>query len=498
MSRPDAAGAARGWRWAGPWWPRTLYGRLLGVLLIGLVAGQGLSLWINLAERDRVVQRSTGLQPARRVADLVLLLDTLDAAERQRFVRLMDAPPLRVRLLEAPEALQAPGPAATAAPETALALYRQGLRQGLGDGRPFELAAWQITPPQRPGPLADGPASPPPPPSAASPADPRAAWRAQRAERWRHHAGLVFVAQVPLQGGQWLRLENRPLMDDTSLPWRVPVSLLVLALTVAALSWWAVRRVTRPLADLARAADGLGQDLTQAPLPETGPQEVARANRAFNRMQQRLRRTLEGRTRMLAAVSHDLKTPLTRMRLRAEMLDDEDLRERMEHDLDEMSQMVGDALDHLRGLEQAHERRPVDVMALLESLQADQQAMGRDVQLEGACERPWLGGAAALRRCVNNLVDNAVLYGQRALLSVQDSPEAVTIRVRDAGPGLPPEALEQVFEPFFRLEASRNRVTGGTGLGLAIARQIAEGAGGTLSLRNLPEGGLEATLRLPR
>lgn len=497
MSRPDAAGAARGWRWAGPWWPRTLYGRLLGVLLIGLVAGQGLSLWINLAERDRVVQRSTGLQPARRVADLVLLLDTLDAAERQRFVRLMDAPPLRVRLLEAPEPLQAPGPAATAAPETALALYRQGLRQGLGDGRPFELAAWQITP-QRPGPLADGPASPPPPPSAASPADPRAAWRAQRAERWRHHAGLVFVAQVPLQGGQWLRLENRPLADDTSLPWRVPVSLLVLALTVAALSWWAVRRVTRPLADLARAADGLGQDLTQAPLPETGPQEVARANRAFNRMQQRLRRTLEGRTRMLAAVSHDLKTPLTRMRLRAEMLDDEDLRERMEHDLDEMSQMVGDALDHLRGLEQAQERRPVDVMALLESLQADQQAMGRDVQLEGACERPWLGGAAALRRCVNNLVDNAVLYGQRALLSVQDSPEAVTIRVRDAGPGLPPEALEQVFEPFFRLEASRNRVTGGTGLGLAIARQIAEGAGGTLSLRNPPEGGLEATLRLPR
>ena len=129
------------------WWPRTLYGRLLGVLLIGLVAGQGLSLWINLAERDRVVQRSTGLQPARRVADLVLLLDTLDAAERQRFVRLMDAPPLRVRLLEAPEPLPAPGPAATPAPQAALALYRQGLRQGLGDERPFELAAWQMMPP---------------------------------------------------------------------------------------------------------------------------------------------------------------------------------------------------------------------------------------------------------------------------------------------------------------------------------------------------------------
>ena len=495
MSEADETRASRR-RWR--WWPRTLYGRLLGVLLLGLVAGQGLSLWINLAERDRVVQRSTGLQPARRVADLVLLLDTLDVAERQRFVRLMDAPPLRVRLLEAPEPLQPPGPAATAAPETALTLYRQGLRQGLGDERPFELAAWQVTPPPRPGPLAEAPEPPPLPASSASPADPRAAWRAQRAERWHHHAGLVFVAQVPLQGGQWLRLENRPLPDDAPLPWRVPVSLLVLAVTVAALSWWAVRRVTRPLADLARAADGLGQDLMQAPLPETGPQEVAQANRAFNRMQQRLRRTLDGRTRMLAAVSHDLKTPLTRMRLRAEMLDDEDLRARMEHDLDEMSQLVSDALDHLRGLEQAQERRPVDVMALLESLQADQQAMGRDVTLEGHCERPWLGGAAALRRCVNNLVDNAVLYGQRAVLGVQDGPEALTIRVRDAGPGIPPEALEQVFEPFFRLEASRNRVTGGSGLGLAIARQIAEGAGGTLSLRNHPEGGLEATLRLPR
>ena len=385
------------------------------------------------------------------------------------------------------------------APQAALALYRQGLRQGLGDERPFELAAWQMMPsPPRPGPPAEASRPPLPSASVAPPADPRAAWRAQRAERWRHHAGLVFVAQVPLQGGQWLRLENRPLADDTPLPWRVPVSLLVLAVTVATVSWWAVRRVTRPLADLARAADGLGQDLKQAPLPETGPQEVAQANRAFNRMQQRLRRTLEGRTRMLAAVSHDLKTPLTRMRLRAEMLDDEDLRARMEHDLDEMSQMVGDALDHLRGLEQAQERRPVDVMALLESLQADQQAMGRDVRLEGHCERPWLGSAAGLRRCVNNLVDNAVLYGQRAALSVQDSPEALTLRVRDAGPGIPPEALEQVFEPFFRLEASRNRVTGGSGLGLAIARQIAEGAGGTLSLRNHPEGGLEATLRLPR
>lgn len=494
MSGGERTSATPRWRW----WPRTLYGRLLGVLLIGLVAGQGLSLWINLAERDRVVQRSTGLQPARRVADLVLLLDTLDVAERQRFVRLMDAPPLRVRLLDAPEPLQAPGPAATPAPEAALTLYRQGLRQGLGDERPFELAAWQVTPPSRPGPLAEAPLPPPLPASSASPVDPRAAWRAQRAERWHRHAGLVFVAQVPLQGGQWLRLENRPLPDDAPLPWRVPVSLLVLALTVAALSWWAVRRVTRPLADLARAADGLGQDLQQAPLPETGPQEVAQANRAFNRMQQRLRRTLEGRTRMLAAVSHDLKTPLTRMRLRAEMLDDEDLRARMEHDLDEMSQLVSDALDHLRGLEQAQERRPVDVMALLESLQADQQAMGRDVQLAGACERPWLGGAAALRRCVNNLVDNAVLYGQRAVLSVQDSPDALTIHVRDAGPGIPPEALEQVFEPFFRLEASRSRVTGGSGLGLAIARQIAEGAGGSLSLRNHPEGGLEATLRLPR
>jgi signal transduction histidine kinase len=186
------------------------------------------------------------------------------------------------------------------------------------------------------------------------------------------------------------------------------------------------------------------------------------------------------------------------MRLRAELLDDEALRQRFEHDLDEMSQMVSDTLEFMRGLENATERRPVDVLAVLESLQADQQAMHRDVQLSGHALAPWLGDAARLRRCVGNLVDNAVLYGQRAHLHLEDSPSTLHIRVRDAGPGLPAEALERVFEPFVRLETSRNRVTGGTGLGLAIARNIARAAGGEVSLRNHPDGGLEATLSLPR
>lgn len=470
-----APSAARRWRW----WPGTLYGRLLGVLLLGLVAGQGLSLWIHLAERDRVVERASGLHPARRLADLVRLLDPLEPAERERLVRVFEAPPLRLTLLAAPGPLEPPRQALEPAPEAALALYRQGLQQELGDDRPVQLAAWRVG--------TGGRREPSVPDE-----------EARRPERGHRRGGLVFVAQLPLQGGQWLRLESRAWPDDSPLPWRVPASLAVMLLTVAGLSWWAVRRVTRPLADLARAAEGLGHDLHQPPLPDRGPEEVRQANQAFNAMQQRLRQTLEGRTRLLTAISHDLKTPLTRMRLRAELLDDEALRERMEHDLDEMSQMVSDALDMLRGLETAQERRPVDVMAVLESLQADQQAMGRTVTLEGRCDVPWTGDAARLRRCVGNLVDNAVLYGGHARVRVQDQAQALEIRVRDPGPGIPEALLEQVFEPFFRLEASRSRVTGGSGLGLGIARQIAEGFGGTLVLRNAEGGGLEATLRLPR
>jgi signal transduction histidine kinase len=163
-----------------------------------------------------------------------------------------------------------------------------------------------------------------------------------------------------------------------------------------------------------------------------------------------------------------------------------------------MEAMVGAALDFMRGVDPHEPAQPVDVMALLESLQADAREVGGEVNIEGTAQSPYRGHAQTLKRCLGNLIDNAVKYGKRATLAVTDAPDALTIAVRDDGPGIADGELERVFEPFYRLEASRNRATGGSGLGLTIARNIARAHGGELTLRNRPAGGLEALLTLPR
>jgi signal transduction histidine kinase len=197
-------------------------------------------------------------------------------------------------------------------------------------------------------------------------------------------------------------------------------------------------------------------------------------------------------------MSHDLKTPITRLRLRTELLEDEALRAKFAKDLEEMESMVTQTLDFLRDASTSEAVQPVDAMALLESLQTDYQETGNKVAIEGSVSRPYPGRPLALRRCLTNLVDNAIRYGGRAAISLEDNAERLTIRVLDDGHGIPDEELEQAFAPFCRGEASRNRDTGGTGLGLGIARNIARAHGGDLVLRNRAEGGLEAILTLPR
>jgi signal transduction histidine kinase len=269
-------------------------------------------------------------------------------------------------------------------------------------------------------------------------------------------------------------------------------------LVMAVLSFLAVRWVTRPLNRLAGAAEALGRDIDRPPLPERGPQEVRRAAHAFNAMQERLSRYIRTRTGILAAMSHDLKTPITRLRLRAELLEDSALKTKIAADLDETQSMVEAALDYLRGAARGEPARPVDVTALLESLQADMQDLGGEVTIEGAVVKPLLGKPQALKRCVWNLLDNAIKYGVRARIVVDDDERRLRIRVLDQGPGIPAAEMEKVFEPFYRVESSRSRATGGTGLGLSIAKGIAEDHGGRLELGNRAEGGLEATLILPR
>jgi signal transduction histidine kinase len=215
-------------------------------------------------------------------------------------------------------------------------------------------------------------------------------------------------------------------------------------------------------------------------------------------MQQRLARFISDRTRVFTAMSHDLKTPVTRMRLRTELLEDETLRSRFTKDLDEMEAMVTQTLDYMRDASAAEPTQPIDINALLESLQNDYQETGGDVEIGGGKVVPYVGRPLALRRCLMNLLDNALRYGKRATVIIEDSASSLVLRVQDEGPGLPADQLERAFEPFFRGDESRSRSTGGTGLGLGIARNIARAHGGELMLRNRLEGGLEATLTLPR
>jgi signal transduction histidine kinase len=233
-------------------------------------------------------------------------------------------------------------------------------------------------------------------------------------------------------------------------------------------------------------------------LEEKGARELRHAARAFNTMQDRLHRYLDSRTRVLAAMSHDLKTPLTRLRLQVEtQIEDPALQARFGKELDEMESMVRGALALFRGLNDEEAFEPVDIDRLLETIRGEFVEMGKDVTVEGRSLGPVPGKPQALKRCVTNLVGNAVNFGARARILVRDGAQ-LEIGIHDEGPGIPPEELEKVFEPFYRLESSRNRDTGGTGLGLSIARDVAQAHGGSLVLRNRAEGGLEARLTLPR
>lgn len=270
------------------------------------------------------------------------------------------------------------------------------------------------------------------------------------------------------------------------------------ALTVAA--WFGARVLARPIQQLAGAAERLGDNLASPPIDEQGPREARRAARVFNRMQYRIRGQLEERERFLAAVSHDLRTPLTRMKLRVETLaaaGEHDAHQRLRDDIGEMAAMLDATLNYLRGEAHSEPWQRLDIQALVDSVAEDARDQGGEVAVEGSAA-PIEGLPHALRRCLDNLVDNAVRYGQRATIALLDSPTALHIEVRDNGPGIPENRLAQVMEPFVRLEESRNRDSGGVGLGLSIARDAARRNGGELSLRNAPAGGLIARLALPR
>jgi signal transduction histidine kinase len=329
-------------------------------------------------------------------------------------------------------------------------------------------------------------------------------------EAWVQHILLlqpdpapILVIQTELEPGNWLymaALMPNPyfLSSNDPLAWdRLALQGLSLA-AVLLLCLLVVRWITRPLAALSEAAAAFGQDQDDRapPLPETGSREFINTARAFSAMRERIQRYIEDRERLFISISHDLRTPITRLKLRSELLDDEALRNEFEEDLDELDMMVKGALQCVKDSDIHENPAEVKLDALLGRLVRSARLAGHEVGFveSGLSVR---AKPLALKRAIGNLLDNALFYGKRAEISVGAEAGAVTIAVRDHGPGVPEDAFASLFDPYVRLAHGREQNDGGMGLGLGIARSVIEAHGGQLILENHPEGGLNATIRLP-
>ena len=436
-------------------------GRVFLILLLGIVASAALTQWLAVGERTRALERYRDFHALERAEQLITTADVLPEASRPTYLRMANRGTVKLERSDLP--------VATALPPTE---FSATLQQRLGDG--FKL-----------GPLIEHPAA----------CDlPRQSTNIFAPSQWR---GTCETMNVQLHDGQVLKLSVLPPRSPPPSPHSELLAMLPFLFSIAALAYLVTRMTVRPLKLLAQAAKDLGNDINHPPVVLSGAAEIRQASAAFNAMQARIRQHIMQRTQMLAAITHDLQTPLTRLRLRLEKVNDADLQQRLIDDLSAMQQMVKEGLDLARSMDTTETMQALDLDSLLDSVCSDATDGGQQVELRGRAAMALMGRPMAIRRCLVNLIDNAVKYGQYANVTVERMVGAARIRIRDGGPGIDQDQMARVFEPFYRIETSRSRESGGTGLGLTIARNIAEQHGASVALANHPDGGLEVTLVVP-
>ncbi len=425
-------------------WPRSLFARVMLVLVAGLTLAQLITLALVLGERGMVMRGMMVSYLAADVASSIAILDRVPVDERAAWLPRLQRANYHLALGQ------------VAAPVAADTEFNQSLRRAVSEALSQPVTAVRSTEP---------------------------------AVEVRLDARLKDGAVVSVELAQpRLRLSG----------WLLGALLAQLAL-LAACCWIAVRQVTSPLARLASASETLEPSRAPQSLPETGPIEVAHASAAFNRMQQRIEAQLEERSQMLGAISHDLQTPITRMRLRAEMLSDSTLRKKLHADLAQMQHLVEQGLAYARTAQADREPEAmVDVTALLQSMLADYQDAGQAVRWRGGVPVRALTRPNALRRVLGNLIDNAIKFGGKAEIGLETEVGVTTIVVADRGPGIAPGELDKVVRPFYRVEHSRNRATGGTGLGLAIVQRLAAHCHAEVAYGAREGGGLQVRVKLTR
>lgn len=459
--------------------PKSLFGQTLLVLLVGLIISHVAGSWIYTLDREQAVRAVGGFAAAQRITNLARLVQETPRQSRARIVSALSDQTFRVSLSAQPPAMS---------PGDNDAEVTDAIKDFLIDQLSLESTQQPRVSASRPtSPLFRG-------------------WHPMMGRGPMMHGFGAFgpfagfrdlQVAVPLSDGQWLSFATALPQGGPAFSPQFLLSMGIMAVIILAVSVWVVRRVTAPLAALSSAAERLGNDLNAPPMPETGTIETRQASRAFNAMQARLRSLIENRTRMLAAISHDLRTPLTLLRLRAESVEDESEREKMLATIAEMDSMVAATLQFARDEATAEPHRRTDLTALLASVVDDMADIGLPVVMEPAQPIVRECQPASLKRALTNLLDNAVKYGKRARAAIRSTPQAIEITIDDEGLGIPEDALVRVFQPYYRVEGSRNRETGGIGLGLAIALSVVQANGGQLTLSNRLEGGLRACVMLP-
>jgi signal transduction histidine kinase len=448
--------------------PRTVAGQLIAVAIIALTVSQIALTAIMLDERQSVMRRWWANYILSRIASVVELLDATPEDLHQKVINASDTQLLTYDI-------SAEGPDQQAAIDEK-SLYILELRAMI---------------PKEPAKVLVDVGNPP------SWYYLLERWIAQWRQRPREPEEPWLEASVQLNNGKWLNLEvgrnvNPPPLVLLFIP--ALTILLVFGSTLVLI----IRHITLPLNSLSRAAEALGRGEDVERVPAAGPTEIRQAIDAFNNMRERLSRFVLDRTRMLAAVGHDLRTPITTMRLRAEFIEDEEIRTRILASLEEMQHMAEAALALAREEATSEPTCMVDLNALVQSVCADQSDMDRDVDYEEFGRLPYRCRPHSLTRAVRNLVENAVVHGKSARVAMNGPAEEVWITIEDDGPGIPEQDMTRVFSPFVRLDEARGQETGGIGLGLAIARSIVRGHGGDILLQNREAGGLAATIQLPR
>lgn len=460
------------------WLPDTLFGRLVLVLAAGMLATQFLTSSIWLSVRHTQTLETPTRVVAERFGDVLAQLGA--SPDWPQTLRLMSSPDFRPRLQSYGQAGE---PSLDELYASSQQLINRVLHARLPQAGLVQLTRLRLLD-------ADGQES--------------AGSTLFGLDPFTVDYGL----QIPLDHGQWLVVDARlsPGWPGTS-GWQLLIDVLLRVyllrvVVVVLLVLLAVRWVVDPLLRMARAAQTLEQDVMGAPaMQEHGPREARQAAQAFNRMQQRIAASLRERTRFLAAVSHDLRTPITRMRLRLEMLDAASLdsaRHKLRADLADMESLVDSTLAYIQAREHRGPLQRIDLDALVRSICLDLQELGRPVEVQGRIGQPIEGDSLGLRRALQNLIDNALRYGQRATVVLGEDAAWATVSVQDEGPGIAADRRERLRQPFERGEASRNAQTGGHGLGLSIVDAIVQSHGGVLELGARQPQGLDACIRLPR